>query len=91
MSLLHAADVHHDPPQPGVEALRLSQIASVSQSVGEGLLHCVPRTVAIPEHPKREREKAPVPVSIRVFDRGDAVGVRNRAHNSYDSRDTENV
>ncbi len=83
MSLLHAADVHHDPPEPGVEALRLPQIASVSQSVGEGLLHCVPRTVDIPEHPEREREKAPVPVSIRMFDRGDEVDVRNRAHNSY--------
>jgi hypothetical protein len=55
----------------------------VSQSVSEGLLHCVPRTVDIPEHPEREREKAPVPVSIRVFDRCDEVDVRNRAHNSY--------
>jgi hypothetical protein len=58
MSLLHAADVHDDPPEPGVEALCLPQIASVSQSVGERLLHCVARTVDISEHPEREREKS---------------------------------
>ncbi len=59
------------------------QIASRSQSVGEGLLHCVAGTVDIAEHPDCEREKAPVPVSIRMFDRGHEVGVRNPVHNSY--------
>jgi hypothetical protein len=66
-----------------VEALRLPQIASLSQSVSERLLHCVPRTVDIPEHPERDREIAPVPVSIRLFDGGNEVNVRNRAHKSY--------
>ena len=42
-----------------------------------------PRTVDIPKHPDRERKKAPIPVSIRLFDRGDEVNVRNRAQNSY--------
>jgi hypothetical protein len=65
-----------------MEALRVLQIASRTQSVSEGLLHCVARTVDIAEHPEREREKAPVPVSICKLDSGDEVHVRS-AHNSY--------
>ena len=83
MPLFNAADVHHDAPQPGVEALRVLQIASGSQSMGEGFLHCVARTVDIAEHPEREREIALVPVSIRMFDCGDKASVRTPAHNPY--------
>jgi hypothetical protein len=55
--------------------------------VSESLLHRVARTVDVTEHAKRERKKAPVPVSIRIFDSGDEVSIRN-AHNSLLTHET---
>jgi hypothetical protein len=82
MPLLDTADVHHDVPQPGVEALHVLQIASPSKSVSEGLLHCIARTFDIAEHPEREGQKAPVTVSVSMLDSCDEVRVRG-AHNLY--------